>query len=100
MRLVDHITLNINNTSTSTVFLDIEKAFYTTWHSCLLYKLLELEFSTSVTNRKFEDLVEGKLSTSRKIEAGVPRGSALAPVLHSLYMNNAFTSPEIHFALF
>jgi hypothetical protein len=40
MRLKDHITLNFNNnTSMTAVFLDIMKAFDTTWHSGLLYKL-------------------------------------------------------------
>jgi hypothetical protein len=32
MRLVDHVTLNFNNMSTAGVFLDIEKAFDTTWN--------------------------------------------------------------------
>jgi hypothetical protein len=37
-RLADHITLNFKNKmSTAAVFLDIEKAFDTTWHSGLLY---------------------------------------------------------------
>jgi hypothetical protein len=40
MRLMDHMTLNFNNRmSTAAVFLDIEKAFDTTWHSGLLYKM-------------------------------------------------------------
>jgi hypothetical protein len=40
MRLVDHVTLNFNNKmSTAAVFLDIEKAFDTTWHLGMLYKL-------------------------------------------------------------
>jgi hypothetical protein len=40
MRLADHITLNFNNKmSTAAVFLDIEEAFDTAWHSGLLYKL-------------------------------------------------------------
>jgi hypothetical protein len=40
MRLTDHVTLNFNNNmSTAAVFLDIEKAFDTTWHRGLLYKL-------------------------------------------------------------
>jgi hypothetical protein len=39
MRLMNHITLNINNnTSMAVVFLIIEKAFETTWHLGLLYK--------------------------------------------------------------
>jgi hypothetical protein len=49
MKLTDLVTLNFNNKmSTAAVFLDIEKAFDTTWHSGLLYKLPKLEFSTSL----------------------------------------------------
>jgi hypothetical protein len=49
MRLADHANLNFNNNmSTAAVFLDIEKALDTTWHSGLLYKLSKLEFSTSL----------------------------------------------------
>jgi hypothetical protein len=64
MRLTDHVSLNFNNNmSTAAVFLDIEKAFDTTWHPGLLYKLSELQFSTSLvkliafflTNRKFNN---------------------------------------------
>jgi hypothetical protein len=39
MRLLDHVTLNFNNMSMAVVFLGIEKAFDTTWHLGLLYKL-------------------------------------------------------------
>jgi hypothetical protein len=49
MRLADHVTLNFNNKmSTAAVFLDIEKAFDTTWHPGLLYKLSKLNFSTRI----------------------------------------------------
>jgi hypothetical protein len=50
MRLEDHVTLNFNNNnmSTAAMFLDIEKAFDTTWHPGLLYKLPELGFSTGL----------------------------------------------------
>jgi hypothetical protein len=45
MRLTDHVTLNFNNKmSTAALFLDIEKAFETTRHSGLLYKLSKLDF--------------------------------------------------------
>jgi hypothetical protein len=38
MRLTDYVTINLNNNmSTAAMFLDIEKAFYTIWHSGLLY---------------------------------------------------------------
>jgi hypothetical protein len=42
MRLMDHVTLNFNNMSMAAVFLDIEKALDTTWHSGLLYNLSEI----------------------------------------------------------
>jgi hypothetical protein len=50
VKLADHVTLNFNNrVSMAAVSLDVEKAFDTTWHSGLLYKLSELEFSNSLT---------------------------------------------------
>jgi hypothetical protein len=40
MRVADHVTLNLNNNmSMAVVFLDIEKAFDTTWRLGLLSKL-------------------------------------------------------------
>jgi hypothetical protein len=43
MKLADHVTLNFNNDmSMAALFLDIEEAFYTTWHSGLPHKLSEL----------------------------------------------------------
>jgi hypothetical protein len=45
MRLIDHITLNLNNNaSTAVVFLNIEKAFVTTRHLGLLDELSKLKF--------------------------------------------------------
>jgi hypothetical protein len=79
MRLTDHVTLNFNNKmSTATVFLYIEKAFDTTRHSGLLYKLSKLKFSTSLikligsflSNRKFSVSVEGEMSTPEKCKPG------------------------------
>jgi hypothetical protein len=87
MRLTDHVTLNVNNKlSTAAVFLDIEKAFDTTWHTGLLYKLSKLEFSTNLikllgsflSQRKFRVSVEGEMSTQRVMQAGVPKGSVVS----------------------
>jgi hypothetical protein len=74
MRLVDHVTLNFNNDmSTAAVFLDMEKAFDTTWHPGLLYKLSELHFSPSLIKLinsffhiNFRVMFEGGLSTPAK----------------------------------
>jgi hypothetical protein len=83
MRLAEHVTLHFNNNmSTAAVFLDIEKAFDTTWQPGLLYKLSKLQFSTSLiklitsflSQRKFKVSVEGEMSTPRYMQAGVPQG--------------------------
>jgi hypothetical protein len=74
MRLTDHVTPNLkNNMSTAAVFLNIQKAFDTTWHSSLLYKLSKLDFPVSLIKllisfhykRKFFVSVEGEISTPR-----------------------------------
>jgi hypothetical protein len=61
------------------VYLDIEKAFDTTWHHDFLYKLSNLKFSISLiklissflSQRKFRVSVEGEMSSPRDIQAGV-----------------------------
>jgi hypothetical protein len=109
MRLKDLKTMNFNNSmSTATVFLDIEKAFDTTWHPALLYKISKLQFPVNLTklinsyltNRKFRVLVEGELSTPREVQAGVPQDSVLAPILYSLYIKHTTRTPGVHLALF
>jgi hypothetical protein len=47
MRLTDHVTLNFSK-STAAIFLDIEKAFDTTWHNGLLYMLSKMDLSASL----------------------------------------------------
>jgi hypothetical protein len=92
MTLADHVILNFNNNmSTAAVFLDIEKAFATRWHTGLLYKLSELESSHRIkliasflTNRNFKVFVEGEFSTPREIAAAVPQDSVHAPILYRL----------------
>jgi hypothetical protein len=109
MRLADHVTLNFNNKmSTAAVFLDIEKAFDTTWHSGLLYKLSKLEFSNSLTKlirsfhseRKFRVSVEGEKSTPREMQAGLPQGSVLSPTLFNLYIIDGPQTHGVRLALF
>jgi hypothetical protein len=94
--------------STAAVFLDIEKAFNTTWHSGLLNKLSKLEFSTSLikligsflSQRKFRVSVEGEMSTSRVMQAGVPQVSVFSPTLFNMYINVAPETNGVQLALF
>jgi hypothetical protein len=71
MRLTDHVALNFNNMSTAAVFLDIEKAFDTTWHTGLLYKLSKMDFSTSLFKLISSVSMEGEMSMPRIMQAGV-----------------------------
>jgi hypothetical protein len=89
--LADHVTLKFNyNMSIAAVFLDIEKAFDTTWHPGLLCNLSNLKFSASLiklissflSQRKFRVSVEGEISSPRYMQARVPQGSVLSPVLY------------------
>jgi hypothetical protein len=90
--------------STSAVFLEIEKAFDTTWHSGLLYKLYKLEFSTSLikivipflSQRKFIVSVEGEMSMPREMRAGVPQGSVPSRTLYNMYINVIPQTPAVY----
>jgi hypothetical protein len=45
-------------------------------------------------------LLEGEFSTPRKIAAGVPKDSTLAPILYNLYINDAPAAPGNYLVLF
>jgi hypothetical protein len=94
--------------SKDAVFLDIEKAFDTTWHLGLLHKLSSLKFSISViklirsslSQRKFGASVDGEMSTPRDIQAGVQQGSVLSPIFYSIYMNYTPQTHRVYLGLF
>jgi hypothetical protein len=108
MRPADYITPNFNaNMSMAAVFLDSKKAFDTTWHSGLIHKLSDLEFLTglikliaSFLTGRIYSLGRRQIFYAKKYSGRVSQGSVFAPVLCSLYTNDAPMASGNRLALF
>ena len=78
------------------VFCDISKAFDRVWHRGLLYKLRRIGISGSLLSwfanylkdRKQRVVLPGASSNWSIINAGVPQGSILGPLLFLIYIND------------
>jgi hypothetical protein len=87
--------------SRAAVYLDIEKAFDTTWHPGFLYELSDLHFPPSImkrinsflSNRKLRGMAEGKtLHTSRYTSKDAARFHPVPYPVLSVYERN-FRNP-------
>ena len=78
------------------VFFDLKKAFDRVWHQGLFTKLRAAGIKGAahewlvnfLTDRVQVTVVNGKISTSARLFAGVPQGAILSPLLFSVFMND------------
>jgi hypothetical protein len=78
------------------IFCDVSKAFDKVWHQGIIFKLkragvggtLLKWFTSYLQNRSQRVVIEGAESENESINAGVPQGSILGPLLFLVYIND------------
>ena len=108
LRVVDHISSTLESKQyCSGAFLDIAQAFDRVWHAGLLFKLkihlpqsLYLVLRSYLSDRSFRVRCGTEFSDCYSIEAGVPQGSVLGPILYILFTADIPVHPDTLLATF
>ena len=90
------------------IFLDISRAFDRVWHEGLIHKLKQNGIEGEMLNilsiflaeREQRVIIDGKFSSWANIEAGVPQGSILGPILFLVYINDLIDEVDSKIKIF
>lgn len=101
-RVVDFVASGLEEKKyTSGVFLDVSAAFDKVWHEGLLFKLKKILcnnyypiLKSFLEDRFFRVRQGSAYSDFKAIEAGVPQGAILSPVLYNIFTSDLPLSPD------
>lgn len=97
VHVFDYITTDFNSRhSTDALFFAVAKAFDKVWHTCLVWKLMQLDVSKYFTllvqlyilDRTFQIWEGDILSTAWRLRSGVPRDSPLKRIFYTIYASH------------
>jgi len=109
LRITENIALEMNKKRyVAMILLDLQKVFDSVWHRGLLYKLYNSGIPVAIIkiihsylmDRRFVVSFSGEKSTAYRVEAGVPQGSVLGPILFNVFINDIPKSRNSELAVY